>query len=85
VAVDPESLAGVAAEDGVVDARVDVVDDVQIDVAVAIDVGERAARAEGVAGDAGSGGDVREPAVTDTVLDNSSAFSAPIPPKPITA
>ena len=39
-------LRRIAAEDVVVDARVDVVDDEEIDVAVAIDVGERAARAE---------------------------------------
>ena len=39
-------LAGVAAEDVVVHPRVDVVDDEQIDVPVAIDVGKRAAGAE---------------------------------------
>ena len=44
VAVDAQLRAGVAAEDVVVDARVDVVRDEQVDVAVAIDVGEGAAR-----------------------------------------
>ena len=59
--VDADLLRRVAAEGVVVDPRVDVVDDEEIDVAVTIDVDERAARAEDrAAGDTGARGHVGE-------------------------
>ena len=61
VTVDAVLAADVAAEGVVVHSRIDVVDDEQIDVAVAIDVGERAAGAEHRrAGDACRFGDIGE-------------------------
>ena len=46
MAVDAEPFRRLAAEDVVVDPRVDVVDDEQVDVPVAIDIGKRAAGTE---------------------------------------